>query len=100
MCRSAIATNYLVDSFNTNGKLTGTSAACPVVAGMVSLINDIRAKQGKGPVGFINPTLYAAHARDGDDFLGYDITAGDNKLGRCVGFPAVPGTFKKSLWSL
>jgi tripeptidyl-peptidase-1 len=37
----------------------GTSASTPVLAGMVTLVNLQRARRGKGPVGFLNPTLYA-----------------------------------------
>ena len=38
----------------------GTSASAPTVAAMISLINDSRLNQGKGPVGFINTVLYQA----------------------------------------
>ena len=36
----------------------GTSASAPVFAAMISLVNALRAKKGKGPIGFVNPTLY------------------------------------------
>jgi tripeptidyl-peptidase I len=35
----------------------GTSASAPVVASMITLINDARIAAGKGPVGFLNPTV-------------------------------------------
>ena len=35
----------------------GTSASAPVVASIITLINDARIAKGKGPVGFINPTV-------------------------------------------
>ena len=35
----------------------GTSASAPVVASMITLINDARITAGKNPVGFINPTV-------------------------------------------
>lgn len=38
--------------------LGGTSMSAPIVGAMVNLINEERIKIGKGPVGFINPTLY------------------------------------------
>src|SRR6266536_562134 len=37
----------------------GTSAAAPVVAAIIGLLNDARFRAGKGPLGFINPWLYA-----------------------------------------
>ncbi|KAF8862998.1 subtilisin-like protein [Acephala macrosclerotiorum] len=49
----------------------GTSAAAPVVAGIIGLLNDARLRAGKPALGFINPALYA---------IGYtalnDITGG------------------------
>ena len=35
----------------------GTSASAPVVASMITLINDARIKARKKPVGFLNPTV-------------------------------------------
>ena len=44
------------------------------------------ASQGKPPLGFLNPALYAAGA------IGFDVTQGNNKLGACpAGFPATKG---------
>ena len=37
--------------------ISGTSASTPVVAGLVSLLNDIRRVAGKRPLGFLNPLL-------------------------------------------
>ena len=45
-----------------DGQLTsvyGTSCSTPVTAALITLINSGRALQGLGPVGFINPSLYA-----------------------------------------
>ena len=36
------------------GLVFGTSASAPVVASMITMINDARIANGKGPVGFIN----------------------------------------------
>ena len=66
-----------------NGKdtaVSGTSAACPIVAGMLSTINAALLKAGHSSLGFANPFLYANEAA----FL--DITKGDN-----VGIQAVKG---------
>ena len=39
--------------------VSGTSAATPVVAGIVAQLNDIRLQNGKSSLGFLNPLLYA-----------------------------------------
>jgi len=60
-------------------QVSGTSAASPVFAGMISLINGLRLSQGKSSLGFINPSLYSNAA----DF--HDITSGTNNC--CAGAP-------------
>ena len=40
------------------GTWGGTSAAAPVWAGFVALVNQQRASSGTGPIGFANPILY------------------------------------------
>lgn len=62
------------------GGVDGTSASSPAVAGMVSLINGHLLAAGEGPVGFLNPLLYKAHADDPSIFN--DITTGDNACTR------------------
>ena len=86
---SALATNFAVFSGGAeSGTLTGTSAATPTFAGMLSVLNDELVSSGKATLGFINPTLYA----NGGVNLGYDITSGNNKYSNCgAGFPAVKG---------
>jgi len=37
----------------------GTSASTPIVAAVISRINEERMNAGKGPIGFLNPSLYA-----------------------------------------
>jgi tripeptidyl-peptidase-1 len=66
--------NYPVVIGGSTYLVSGTSAAAPVVAGMVTLVNSRLAEQGKPPVGFINPTLYA---NEGAAFN--DIVTGNNK---------------------
>jgi hypothetical protein len=41
------------------GGTGGTSAASPLWAGFMALVNQQAASQGKGPVGFVNPAIYA-----------------------------------------
>ena len=69
------------------GGVAGTSASCPVVAGIFSLLNDLRLKASKPPLGWVNPALYSSLSK-----CFYDVNDGsDNgcKLGQ--GFTADPG---------
>ena len=63
----------------------GTSLSTPIFASMITLVNEERTAVGKGPVGFVNPVLYA-HPE-----IFNDITNGTN--GNCIeaGFNAVKG---------
>ncbi|KAH8997708.1 subtilisin-like protein [Lactarius hatsudake] len=75
--------------FNGNEqKETGTSIAVPVVAGIISLLNDWLILTGREPLGFLNPWLY----RDRRNFRGLvDITEGSNPGCNMDGFSAIPG---------
>jgi len=53
-------------------RVGGTSAAAPVFAGLVALLNDARLAAGTFSLGFLNPLLYALK---GDGF--HDIVAGN-----------------------
>jgi hypothetical protein len=69
----------------------GTSISCPVMGGMVSLVNAARLRAGGKPLGFLNPALYAF----ADIFIN-DVVSGDNSVtaGGMVckqGFHAGPG---------
>ena len=67
----------------------GTSAATPLVAGMVALWAQQARNQGLPKPGFVPPLLYATAKRNPEAFL--DITTGSNALfgGPCC--PARPG---------
>ena len=67
----------------------GTSASTPAMAGLFSLINEARLKQGMSPLGWLTPTLYGLAQTNPEVFQ--DITAGDNSYGACSGFQAQPG---------
>ena len=76
-----IATFVSGQFFNSGG----TSASAPIFASIINLINEERIAAGKGPVGFINPTLYAnPNAMN-------DITNGTNPGCGTDGFKAVKG---------
>jgi tripeptidyl-peptidase-1 len=64
------------------------SASTPVVAGIVSLLNDIRRVAGKPPLGFLNPLLY----KRATAAALHDITLGANEgCSGMGGFPARRG---------
>ena len=42
-------------------RISGTSGSTPVIAAMITMINDARLSVGKKPVGFINPTVCFPH---------------------------------------
>ncbi|RFU29342.1 hypothetical protein B7463_g7016, partial [Scytalidium lignicola] len=63
----------------------GTSLASPIFASVVTLLNEDRHAIGKGPIGFLNPILYAH-----PEVLN-DIKNGTNLGCDSEGFPAVPG---------
>ncbi len=48
----------------------GTSAAAPVVAGILALLNDARLRAGKSTLGFVNPLLYALGSPALNDITG------------------------------
>lgn len=63
----------------------GTSLASPIWASVITLINQQRTLAGKGPVGFVNPVLYA------NPWALNDITNGSNPDCGSAGFHAVEG---------
>ena len=77
---SMIGVWYQIVNQGSLTSLFGTSASSPVFAALLTLTNTARAKLGKGPVGFINPTLYAKGTASG---LFNDVTSGENN---CIAF--------------
>lgn len=64
----------------------GTGASMPIVAGIISLLNDHQLSEGKSPLGFLNPWLYG-QGRQGLN----DIKFGSNPGCGTVGFSAGDG---------
>ena len=84
---SALSTNFKTLAKGAYGCLSGTSAATPVFAGMISLLNDEQVAVGKPTLGFINPMLYR-----GSGAIGFDVVEGNNKHQFCkAGFSAGKG---------
>ena len=72
--------------------MAGTSASCPVAAGFFTNINAARLAVGKGPIGWVNPVLYAKAS----SFIN-DVTSGNNK---CPNFgpPCSEGYYATKGW--
>lgn len=90
---SLAGSNYI---FVVNGTLmvaSGTSASTPVIAAMISLVNEARSRIQLPPLGWVTPSLYILNASTFTN----DITNGTNKClrgdkGCCrVGFNAKAG---------
>jgi len=84
---SANGVNYVVAVDGNFTLVYGTSASAPVVASIITLINDARIAKGKGPVGFINPTIYNPLFSGAFN----DITSGHNSGCGTNGFQATSG---------
>ncbi|XXG95171.1 hypothetical protein Hte_001431 [Hypoxylon texense] len=69
---SATGTNYVIQVGGYETDVLGTSASTPVVAALVSLINDSRLRSGKNSTGWLNPLLYTQPVREALE----DVTAG------------------------
>jgi len=69
--------------------VAGTSASCPVVAGIIANLNNVQLNAGKPQMGFLNPWLYQTLAAHLDAF--YDITQGCNNGGSGACFTAIAG---------
>ena len=82
---SANGANYVVAVDGKFSLVFGTSASSPTFGAIMTIINEARADIGKGPVGFINPTLYAHPS------VLNDITKGGNQGCGTPGFQSVPG---------
>ena len=91
---SLVAENYLIIVQNRTNTISGTSAAAPVFAGLITLINAHRQEKGRPPVGFANPLLYKIYKMTNGKAFN-DIVEGNNKCTEkacCdTGFSASPG---------
>lgn len=90
---SLVGNNYMTSIGGKWFSVSGTSASCPVMAGMVSIINSARMKLGKTSVGWLNPTLYYMQASFVKDITSgkNNCDAGDSATCCTQGFHATPG---------
>jgi subtilase family serine protease len=56
----------------------GTSASTPQIAGLVALVNQMRASLGKGPIGHLAPKLYQLPSSDFNDIIPATFGSGAN----------------------
>ncbi|KAJ7093316.1 subtilisin-like protein [Mycena belliarum] len=84
---SANGANYIVAVQGVRYLVYGTSASAPVVGAILTLINDARLAAGKGPIGWINPTIYSSAFASAFN----DVTNGTNPGCGTNGFSAVKG---------
>lgn len=82
---SANGVNYVVAIDGNFTLIYGTSASAPTFASVLTLVNEQRLAAGKGPVGFVNPVLYA------NPTVLNDIVTGGNQGCGTAGFSSVPG---------
>ena len=82
---SANGAEFRAYNNQTDFHFYGTSLAAPIWGSIMTLINEERTVIGKGPVGFINPTLYE------NPWALNDIKNGSNPGCGSKGFSAVEG---------
>jgi len=83
------ATNRAYPDVSAVG-VDGTSQSCPIMAGIFSLITDMRLNKGLPPLGFAGPRIYQVAAKHpGEAFE--DITKGNSCTSCDNGFPATEG---------
>jgi len=78
-------TPYCITTRGAFAGVAGTSASCPVVAGVFAKLNGLRLAAGKPAMGFLNPFIY----KNPSGFQ--DVACGVNKANRNYGFTAVEG---------
>ncbi len=72
--------------------VVGTSIAAPLWAALTALVNQQAAANGKPPVGFLNPALYAIGKNPATTHVFHDITFGNNFTSSSPNlYPAVAG---------
>ena len=77
---------FLIQGDGQARAVGGTSAAAPLWAGFIALVNQQAVSNGKSPVGFLNPSLYSIGNGSNYSADFHDITRGNNG-----GFSALPG---------
>lgn len=74
-----VATNGWLKHSSAWQIFEGTSMGAPLWAGFTTLVNQNAAVNGKAPVGFLNPALYALGKMFPYPYFFHDITTGNNR---------------------
>jgi len=82
---AAQGSNFATVTGGKNLRVYGTSVSAPLVASIVSQLNDARLAKGLPNLGFLNPLIYSVWA--GTKALN-DVTIGSNPSCNTTGFPA------------
>ncbi len=69
---------YITYGNGSTGTVGGTSAAAPLWAAFMALVNQQAILNGKSPLGFINPSLYSIGTGTAYSSNFHDITSGNN----------------------
>jgi len=91
---AGIGNNVLIVQNGAMELVGGTSASCPLMAGLFSQLNNLRLNQGRSPLGLMNPLLYQIAAEVPEAF--HDITVGgiactESSCCKGMGYHATPG---------
>jgi len=82
---SAQAVDFVIVNNGFSQPVSGTSAACPTFSAVIGLLNDLRAQNGKSPLGFLNPWIYKNMKAFNQ------VSTGSNPGCSTQGFPAAKG---------
>jgi tripeptidyl-peptidase-1 len=85
---AGVANGYCVAAKGQFLKVGGTSAACPVFAGAVAMLNDALLNANQQPMGYLNPWIYGVAGPAG---VFNDVTTGTNNENIGNGFTATTG---------
>lgn len=77
--------------------VAGTSAACPVVAGVFAKLNEVRLARGDAALGFLNPMIYKIGSQGFND-VSQGRNCGKASCKDTDGFPAVKGWDAATGW--
>ena len=93
---SLVGVDYPVIINGLTKYVYGTSCVSPVIAGMITLLNTLRAQSGLGTIGFLNPTLYSNRASSSyrdvtSGTNGYCSVSNPSSALKCKGFNATSG---------
>ncbi len=80
-------TGYAIVFQGQRTVIGGTSASTPITAALLTLINEQRAANGRGPLGFVTPRLYQL----GPTAAFHDILEGNNSIPGVSGYRCGPG---------